>query len=142
MIENRIWEQKDREQNAQVEARRFLMAQVDAGRGQQMRDAETLFLAEKEADFLEIENLNVQQNQLNEDDDAKDFAHGQAHLVNQKAIRDQITQNSNRRAHEQQRDYLDAKMQSKTEFEHERDVAAQGGQVNTHHPLSSTNWYS
>merc|ERR1719473_1096911 len=65
ILENRIWEEKEREQAMQVEAREFLMKQVDAGR-KALREED-----ERVAGIREVAEYNAANAAVNQLEDEK-----------------------------------------------------------------------
>lgn len=141
-LENRIWDKKNAEQQANDDARAFLMAQVDAGRQQQIADARALAVLDKSTWADEIQAIKDQQDEVNAEEDRKAEMHRQAALANQAGILAQIELNKQKRQAEDQAAFLEAKLQEKVSTDYSTMVAGQGGRVNFHHPLQSTNWYS
>lgn len=141
-IENRIWERKDAEQRAQVDARDYLAAKVHAGRDLQMRDKQRASEEEKAYDRADLETMRRQQEATNKEQDATARAHSMNRLRNQQGVRTQVAFKKSSTAQDAQRDFLEGKKQAKVERDFERRVANEGGQVNTHHPLQSTQWYT
>ena len=142
VIENRIWEAKDKEQRDQVEARLYLMAQVDLGRKQQMADKAQAAIEEKAAYGAEIQAIRDQQEAANREEDYKRELRLRAARANQAGVRDLMVKGAKARAEAKQQDYLEARLMDKVEKAHAESVANEGGIVNTHHPLQSTKWYT
>ncbi|KAJ1447993.1 hypothetical protein M885DRAFT_501303 [Pelagophyceae sp. CCMP2097] len=140
-IEQAIWTRKDAEQTAQHDARKFLAAEVDAGRQHQMADAQQIALEDARLRALEVDAVQRQQAMLDGADDAKTAMHARAHVDNQLRIREQMAHNASLCAHEAQAAFFESKMQAKTELDFESKVAAEGGRIKTNYPVKSTNWY-
>ena len=142
VIENRIWEAKDKEQRDQIEARLYLMAQVDLGRKQQMADKAQAAIEERAAYGAEIQAIRDQQEAANRDEDRKRDLRLRAARANQAGVRQLMVSNAKARAEAKQAEYLEARLMDKVEMAHAKSVANEGGIVNTHHPLQSTKWYT
>ena len=141
-IENRIWERKDQEQRDQVEARLYLMAQVDLGRKQQMADKAQAAIEETSAYAAEITAIRQQQLSANREEDRQAGVRRAAARTNQAGVRELMVKNAKARADEKQAEYLEARVMDRVEKAHAQSVANEGGIVNTHHPLQSTKWYT
>ncbi|KAJ8607073.1 hypothetical protein CTAYLR_009898 [Chrysophaeum taylorii] len=141
-IENRIWKQKDDEQRKQAEARAYLMAQVNAGRQEQLARQRRALIDEKAERRAEVEALRRQREDLDRQEDEKLARRQAVYKANMLEVRDQMATKANLRADERQAAYLEAKLQAKVDRDHAAAVANEGGVVRTHHPLKGTQWYT
>merc|ERR1719181_997933 len=102
-LENRIWEEKEREQAMQVEARAFLMGQVDVGRKAQIEDLKMREEDERLAGVREVAEYNAANDAVNQLEDEKAEQLRVARLENMHGIRKQVVEKKRGVAAEQQR---------------------------------------
>lgn len=141
-LENRIWEERDRAFQAEIDARTYLRKQVDLGRQQQIRDK---IAAEKFSTShygAEIKAIEDGQRAANEEGDRRAAFAKEAAYANVGKLRLQIERNKKVRAEEKQQEFLDAKYIEKIEKEHAHIVANEGGRCNIHHPIKSMKWFT
>ena len=141
-LENRIWEERDRAFQAEIDAREYLRKQVDLGRQQQIRDK---IAAEKFSTShygAEIAAIEAAQKKANDEDDRRQAYQKQAAIDHQSKLRLQIERNKVRRAEEKQAEFLEKKYIEKVEAEHAYIVANEGGRCNIHHPIKSMKWFT
>mmetsp|Transcript_9636 Transcript_9636/g.28152 ORF Transcript_9636/g.28152 Transcript_9636/m.28152 type:complete len:461 (-) Transcript_9636:43-1425(-) len=141
-LENRIWDERDRAFQAEIDAREYLRKQVDLGRQQQIRDK---IAAEKFSTShygAEIAAIEAAQKKANDEDDRRQAYQKQAAIDHQSKLRLQIERNKVRRAEEKQAEFLEKKYIEKVEAEHAYIVANEGGRCNIHHPIKSMKWFT
>jgi len=142
ILENRIWEAKEREQTMQVEAREFLMQQVDAGRKAQMADAKLKLEDDRIAGLREVEEYNAANAAVNQLEDEKAAMLQKMRMENMYGIKRQQAQKRAIIAREKQQEYLDSKMLVRHEKDHMEMLGKQAGSVRLYYPLQQTNWYT
>merc|ERR1719502_817894 len=116
VLENRIWEEKEREQAMQVEARAFLMKQVDEGRKAQIEDAALRAEDERLAGLREVDEYNAANAAVNALEDEKAEQLRQMRITNMHGIK-------------KQQELLEAKMLVQHEKEHISQLGEQAGCV-------------
>ena len=142
ILENRIWEAKEREQTMQVEAREFLMKQVDEGRKAQMADARLKLEDDRIAGLREVEEYNAANAAVNKLEDDKAAMLQTMRMENMYGIKRQQAQKRVIQAREKQQEYLDSKTLVRHEKDHMEMLGKQAGSVRLYYPLQQTNWYT
>merc|ERR1719217_1266429 len=139
VLENRIWEEKEREQAMQVEAREFLMKQVDEGRKAQIEDFALRAEDERLAGLREVAEYNAANAAVNALEDEKAELLRQMRITNMHGIKKQQAQKRAVVAKDKQQEFLEAKMLVQHEKDHIATLGEQAGCVRLYRPLKHTN---
>merc|ERR1711998_709985 len=140
--EDAIWEKKENEQRKQREAREFLMAEVDRGRQQQIKEKFQNSRLGLEDDVLVGAKFKEQQKELDRIELEKETARKQARIDNMLGVRGQAAMKEKLRAKEEQAKFLSSKLMAKMEEEHGKKLALQAGVARTFYPIKQTQWYT
>merc|ERR1711988_88435 len=141
-LENRIWEEKEREQAMQVEAREFLMKQVDAGRKAQIEDMALREEDERVAGIREVAEYNAANAAVNQLEDEKAEMLRLMRMENMHGIKKQQHEKKVVQGKDKQREFLESKMLVHHEADHMATLSEQAGNVRLYRPLKHTNWYT
>jgi len=139
--EDKVWKKREDELKRQDDARAFLMAEVDAGRKEQLRLQALQKIEDKKIDGIMLSKFAKDHEEgVKKDQDELEFRKKEA-LYNQQYLNDQIQLKRNRERAEKQKEYLVKKhMESFEKTHHERQLS-QAGKPILHRPLPHSQWY-
>lgn len=141
-LENRIWDEKDKDEANKTAARAFLMGQVDAGRKAQIEDKGVREADEQLEGHREVAEYNAANAAVNQLEDEKAEQLRKMRLANQSGVVTQKVYKGKTDAREKQLEFLASKALVKHEKDHVDTLDEQAGEVRLYRPLKHTNWYT
>jgi len=141
-LENRIWDEKDKDEQNKTAARAFLMAQVDAGRKAQIEDKATREAEEQLEGVREVAEYNAANAAVNQLEDEKAEQLRKMRIANQAGVVTQKAYKAKTDAREKQLEFLASKALVQHEKDHVNTLDEQAGEVRLYRPLKHTNWYT
>ena len=141
-LENRIWDEKDKDEANKTAARAFLMGQVDAGRKAQIEDKGVREAEEQLEGHREVAEYNAANAAVNQLEDEKAEQLRKMRLANQSGVVTQKVYKGKTDAREKQLEFLASKALVKHEKDHVDTLDEQAGEVRLYRPLKHTNWYT
>lgn len=139
--EDKVWQKREAELKRQDDARAHLMAEVDAGRKEQLRLKALQKIEDSKIDGIMLSKFAKDHEEGVAKDKAELEFRKQEALYNQKYLIDQMQVKRNRQRAEKQNEYLAKKhMESFEKAHHERQLA-QAGKPRLNRPLPQSQWY-